>query len=56
MEKYLLYIELHCIKYNNILNTIESDVFKDKILLHPASKSHSLPMANAAFIPLPVVE
>lgn len=33
--------------------TIIADVFRDNILLHPASKSHNLPTANAAFIPRP---
>lgn len=33
--------------------TMIADVFSDNILLHPASKSHNLPTANAAFIPRP---
>lgn len=39
--------------HNQSLFTIISDVFRDNILLHPASKSHNLPTANAAFIPHP---
>ena len=39
--------------FNYFIITINSEVFRDNILLQPASKSHNLPMANAAFIPRP---
>ena len=41
------------IRKQNFPFTMMSEVFRHNILLHPASKSHSLPMANAAFIPRP---